>query len=77
MKWKLESKYLITHEDGHSIELKAGSWRSPMDVHPKIAKGTPAVKTAQLIREGLDFAFKASMPKTANISRSKPHRSVS
>ena len=71
MKWTLKSKYLIAHEDGHTIELKAGSWRSPMDIHPKIVRGTPAVKIAQLIREGLDFAYKASMPKTTTISRSR------
>ncbi len=69
MKWKLKSKNLIEHEDGHTIELKAGSWRSPMDIHPKIVRGTPAIEIAKLIREGLDFAYKALMPKTSSIGQ--------
>lgn len=67
MKWKLSSKKLIVHEDGHSIELKSGSWRSPMDIHPKFARNTSPLEIAQLIREGVEFAYAASMPKTTSI----------
>jgi hypothetical protein len=77
MKWKLESKNLIVHVDGHSIELKAGSWRAPMDIHPKIVRGTPAVEVAQLIREGLSFAYKATQPGATSIDGLRSKQSAS
>lgn len=77
MKWKMKSRSLIAHEDGHTIELKGGSWRSPMDIHPKILRGTPTIEIAKLIREGLEFAYKASMPATSSIRGSRENKSAS
>lgn len=58
MNWKVKTKNLVIHRDGHSIELKAGSWRDPYEIHPKIVKGTPALETVKLIREGIEYATK-------------------
>jgi len=74
MKWKLVSKSLIEHEDGHKIELKSGNWRSPLDIHPKIERGTSSIEVARLIREGLEFAYKASASDPSTIKpRQRDH----
>ena len=74
MKWKMVSRNIVVHEDGHKIELKSGSWRAPMEIHPKIVRGTSAVEFAKLIREGLDFAHKHSTPKPTSIYRRRTYQ---
>ena len=54
--WSYTNSKKITHEHGHSIELNAGTWYSPKDLHPTIEPGTKALDAARLIREGLEFA---------------------
>lgn len=54
--WSYSSYNKITHDQGHSIVLNAGTWYSPKDLHPTIASGTKALDAARLIREGLAFA---------------------
>ncbi|WP_370978485.1 hypothetical protein [Agaribacterium sp. ZY112] len=56
MSWTFRKAKLLVHSDGHQIELKAGTWAEPFDIQPKIARGTPAVETARLIREGMSYA---------------------
>lgn len=57
MTWKQHSAKLITHIDGHSIELVSGSWAEPYEISPKIIKGTESMTSVRLIREGMDFAL--------------------
>lgn len=61
MEWQLSSSKVIVHDQGHSIELKSGSWQEPFDIHPRIKKGTPSIQAARLIREGLAFASNQSV----------------
>ena len=58
MEWRLVSNRMVVHRDGHRIELKAGSWKEPFDIHPMIKKGTGTIESARLIREGISFAMK-------------------
>jgi len=56
MEWSRTSSKVITHRDGHRIELKLGSWAEPFDIQPVIKKGTPPMESVKLIREGMAFA---------------------
>ena len=67
MEWRQISNRVVAHTDGHKIELKAGTWSEPFDVHPMIKKGTSSIEAARLIREGLAFATKISNKKRPRV----------
>lgn len=69
MEWQFKSSRVLIHRDGHTIELKAGSWREPFDIQPVINKGTSSSEVARLIREGLAFAAKSKPESRPTIRR--------
>ena len=56
MSWEIQHSKLVVHSDGHKIELKSGTWAEPYDITPQFVKGTSALDSVRLIREGLAFA---------------------
>ncbi|WP_096085907.1 hypothetical protein [Agaribacterium haliotis] len=56
MSWEMRHPKLVVHRDGHEIELKAGTWAEPYEISPKIHRGTKAIESVRLIREGMNYA---------------------
>lgn len=76
MDWRTEGKSTVCHRDGHRIELKAGSWEEPFDLHPTINKGTSAIDSARLIREGVAFATESARDTVTGRSASRSPKIV-
>lgn len=56
MPWQWLDQRTIRHTDGHTIELKSGSWKTPMDIDPRFASILDGITSVRLIRAGLEFA---------------------
>jgi hypothetical protein len=52
--WTYSKENELVHESGFRLELLAGSWLAPTELNPIIVKTHSPVKTAGLIREGLN-----------------------
>ena len=54
--WICHSSNEIQHASGLTIRLLAGSWPQPENINPVCPKHLTAIETAQLIREGVQWA---------------------
>ena len=54
--WICHSSNEIQHASGLTIRLLAGSWSQPQNITPACPKRLSAIESAQLIREGVQWA---------------------
>lgn len=71
MSWQWLDSRTIRHSDGHTIELKSGSWKIPMDIEPRFASMLDGIAGVRLIRTGLEFAASIAPAMSNSMMESK------
>jgi len=56
--WTFIDKNMIREkESGYIIELISGTWSNPQEIKPITPKKSQFVRQAELLRQGLEFAY--------------------